>query len=156
MTIQDQITASANKYGVDPNLAISVAKAESSLNPNEVSSAGAVGVMQLMPTSFPGQNIYDPNTNIDLGVGYLAQLLNRYNGNTTLALAAYNAGPGNVDKYGGVPPFAETQSYIDKVLGWANLGSASSTTSTIDGGDNLPLLIAASIIGGILLLGRLW
>jgi soluble lytic murein transglycosylase-like protein len=131
MAITDQITAAANKYGVDPNLALSVARAESSLDPNAVSSAGAIGVMQLMPSSFPGVNIYDPQTNIDTGVSYLAQMLQRYNGNTTLALAAYNAGPGNVDRFGGVPPFAETQNYISKVLSWFQLGTAGPIDSTI-------------------------
>ena len=110
------IVSAANSYGVDPNLALAVAQTESSMNPNAVSSAGAVGLFQLMPSSFPGVNINDVQTNIDTGVSYLAQLLNQYGGDTTLALAAYNAGPGNVSKYGGVPPFSETQNYISEVL----------------------------------------
>jgi soluble lytic murein transglycosylase-like protein len=109
------IVAAANKAGVNPNLALAVAQTESSMNPSAVSSAGAVGLFQLMPSSFPGVNIGDTQTNIDTGVSYLAQLLNQYNGNTSLALAAYNAGPGNVAKYGGVPPFSETQNYIASV-----------------------------------------
>ena len=110
------IVSAANSYGVDPNLALAVAQTESSMNPSAVSSAGAVGLFQLMPSSFPGVNINDIQTNIDTGVSYLAQLLNQYGGDTTLALAAYNAGPGNVSKYGGVPPFSETQNYISEVL----------------------------------------
>jgi soluble lytic murein transglycosylase-like protein len=111
------IVSAANNVGVDPNLALAVAKTESSMNPNAVSREGAVGLFQLMPSSFPGENINDVQTNIELGVGYLAKLLGMYNGDTTLALAAYNAGPGTVEKYGGVPPYVETQSYISSVMG---------------------------------------
>lgn len=133
MTIQDQITAAAQKYGIDPNLALAVAKTESSLNPNAISSAGAVGVMQLMGSSFPGVNIYDTSTNIDTGVSYLSQLLNQYNGNVNMALAAYNTGPGTVSNYGIT---TAGQSYIDKVMAWFNLGGGggalpSDTTSGI-------------------------
>ena len=110
------IVSAANNVGLDPNLALAVAKVESSMNPNAVSPEGAVGLFQLMPSSFPGEDINDVQTNIDLGVGYLAQLLARYNGDTTLALAAYNAGPGTVAQYGGVPPYAETQNYIASVV----------------------------------------
>lgn len=137
MSIQDLVISSANKYGVDPNLALSVAKAESGLDPNAVSSKGAVGVMQLNPNSFPGANIYDPATNVDLGVQYLAQMLNRY-GDTPTALAAYNAGPGRVDQYGGIPPFAETQNYVQKVMGWFGAMGGDTSVSGVDntaGGD---------------------
>lgn len=138
MSMQDLITSAAQRYGVDPNLALSVAKAESGLDPNAVSSKGAVGIMQLMPSSFPGVNIADPATNIDTGVGYLAQMMQRY-GDVNLALAAYNAGPGNVDKYGGVPPFTETQNYVDKVLAWFGAmggSSGSGGASDITSGDS--------------------
>ena len=121
------VVASANQAGVDPNLALAVMRAESSGSANAVSSVGAVGLFQLMPSSFPGVNINDPVTNIDTGIAYLAKLLNQYNGDTTLALAAYNAGPGNVAKYGGVPPFAETQNYVANVLG--QLGTSTDMTS---------------------------
>lgn len=131
MSIQDLVISSANKYGVDPNLALSVAKAESGLDPNAVSSKGAVGVMQLNPNSFPGANIYDPATNVDLGVQYLAQMLSRY-GDTPTALAAYNAGPGRVDQYGGIPPFAETQDYVAKVTSWFGAMGGSVSSSGID------------------------
>ncbi len=108
----------ANKYGVPANLLKAVAKVESNYNPNAVSSAGASGVMQLMPATAKGlgvTDVFDPVQNIHGGAKYLSQLYKKYDGNLELTLAGYNAGPGNVAKYGGVPPFKETQNYIVKV-----------------------------------------
>ncbi len=117
--VENIIRTTASKYNLDPKLALAVATAESGLEPQAVSPAGAVGVMQLMPDtarSLGVQNIFDPKENIDGGIRYLRQLLNTFDGDTTKALAAYNAGPEAVKRYCGVPPYAETREYVDKVL----------------------------------------
>ncbi|MGN0349286.1 MAG: lytic transglycosylase domain-containing protein [Roseburia sp.] len=106
-------------YGVSSLLLKAVAKTESAFRSDAVSSAGAVGIMQLMPATAAAlgvTNSYDAKENIMGGAKYLAQLLAKYNGNTVLALAAYNAGSSNVDQYGGIPPFTETQNYVRKIV----------------------------------------
>lgn len=107
-------------YGVNPALVKSVIQAESGFRANAISQAGAMGLMQLMPKTARGFGLsdpFDPEQNIDAGVRYLKGQLDRFDGSEELALAAYNAGPGNVIKYGRkVPPFKETQNYVNKVL----------------------------------------
>ena len=114
------ISTTANKYNIDPKLALAVASTESNFQPHAVSPAGAVGVMQLMPDtarSLGVTNPRDPKENIDGGIRYLKQMLAAFNGNVENAVAAYNAGPEAVKQYGGVPPYAETKDYVNKVLG---------------------------------------
>jgi hypothetical protein len=113
--------AASEKYNVPVKLLKAVAKAESNFNPKATSPCGAMGVMQLMPataTSLGVTDAYDPVQNIMGGAKFLSQLLKYFDGNTTLAVAGYNAGPGAVTKYNGIPPYKETQNYVQKVMGY--------------------------------------
>ncbi len=113
----------ASLYNVPLNLLKAMGKAESGFDANAVSPAGAQGVMQLMPATARSLGVEDPfdaRSNIMGGAKYISQQLNKYNGNIDLALAAYNAGSGNVAKYGGVPPFKETRNYIQRIKGYMN------------------------------------
>lgn len=149
--LEDIFNRAAQKYGVDVNLLKAIAKQESDFQPDCTSHAGAMGIMQLMPDTAKGLGVtdpYDPEQNIMGGAKFISQMLKKYNGNVTLALAAYNAGPNNVAKYGGVPPFKETQDYVKKVTAYYKNGvkvpsgedfiKKSSTHYDIDTGKNVP------------------
>jgi soluble lytic murein transglycosylase-like protein len=117
------IDTAAAKYGVDPALLRGLIRAESNFDPNAGSPAGAQGLCQLMPgtaASLGCANVHDPAQNIDAGARYLKQQLDAFGGDVTKALAAYNAGPGAVRRYGGVPPYAETQAYVRRVQQYAD------------------------------------
>ncbi len=117
------INSCSREFGVDSSLVKAVIHAESGYNPSAVSAKGAQGLMQLMPKTAQGLKVSDcfnPSDNIRGGVRYLRFLLDTFKGDESLALAAYNSGMGSVAKYGGIPPFKETQSYVAKVLSYRN------------------------------------
>jgi soluble lytic murein transglycosylase-like protein len=114
------IDEASAQYGVDPELVRAVIRAESQFDPTAESGAGAKGLMQLMPIlskELGVQDPFNPRQNIFGGVRYLSKLLDRHNGDVSLALASYNAGPRNVDRYKGVPPFKETRGYVRRIRG---------------------------------------
>lgn len=128
------------QYDVPANLLKAVAKAESNFNPKAISGSGAAGVMQLMPKTaeYLGvKDIFDAEQNIMGGAKYLSELIKKYDGNTALALAAYNAGSGNVAKYGGIPPFNETKNYISKVISYAKEGMDTSYFSATNSSSDI-------------------
>ena len=116
---EDLIIENARLQGVRQSLVRAVIQVESAFNPSAVSPKGAIGLMQLMPATareFGVENPFDPHENVRAGVAYLRRLLDRYDDNEELALAAYNAGPGAVDKHGqSVPPYQETRTYVSKI-----------------------------------------
>jgi soluble lytic murein transglycosylase-like protein len=112
------IRGAAQKHGVDEKLITRVIAAESNFDPKAVSRRRALGLMQLLPQTavrYSVEDVFDPAQNIDAGMRYLKDLLERYRGNLPLALAAYNAGPEAVDRFGGIPPFSETQNYVKRI-----------------------------------------
>lgn len=130
-TLEDIFQSVSSEYGVPVKLLKAVAQAESSFDTNAVSSCGASGIMQLMPETAAGlgvTDVFDAEQNITGGAKMLAYLLDDYDGNTTLALAAYNAGSGAVQKYGGVPPYEETRNYIEKINGILGEGNEADTS----------------------------
>jgi soluble lytic murein transglycosylase-like protein len=144
-----QITAAATKYGIDPALLKGLIRQESNFDPTARSGAGASGLTQLMPGTAATLGVTDttdPAQAIDGGAKYLKQQLDRFGGDASKALAAYNAGPGAVAKYGGVPPYAETQNYVQKVLGYAAeyRGTAATAASAALPATTTPVLATAS------------
>jgi soluble lytic murein transglycosylase-like protein len=120
-SIQQVIDDAARKHQLPAKLLTAIIKVESNFNPRAVSSEGASGLMQLMPATarkLGVRNVFDIKQNIDGGSRYLKKMLDRYEGKLELALAAYNAGPGAVDKHGGVPPYQETRKYVKKVMAY--------------------------------------
>lgn len=120
------IADAATRHSVEPGLVRAVIRAESGFNPRAVSRAGAQGLMQLMPETARGLGVrdaFDPAQNIEGGTRYLRHLLDQF-GDTHLAIAAYNAGPGSVKRYGGVPPFPETQAYVRRVQSYMSAAAA--------------------------------
>lgn len=115
----DQIFEVAEAHSLDGLLLAALVEVESGFRPDVVSPQGAIGLMQVMPatgTQYGAENLTDPRTNLVAGARYLSDLLDAYGGSLDLALAAYNAGPGNVARYGGIPPFRETRTYVGRVL----------------------------------------
>lgn len=120
-SIESAINDAGKKYNISSNIIKAVISAESSFNPQALSDKGAQGLMQLMPgtaSALGVKNPWDITQNINGGVRYLKEQLDSFDGNLELALAAYNAGPNSVTKHGGIPPYAETQNYVKKILGY--------------------------------------
>jgi soluble lytic murein transglycosylase-like protein len=143
-TYAPMIEQAAARYGIDPSVLYGLIEQESGFDPSATSSAGAQGLTQLMPSTAASLGVtepLDPAQSIEGGARYLSGLLRQFGGNTADALAAYNAGPGAVEQYGGVPPYPETQQYVAKVLGYAasysqsgqDAGALPSTTSAVTG-----------------------
>ncbi len=131
------IRAASRREGVDEQLVKAVVEAESGFNPKAVSQAGAKGLMQLMDgtaRSLGVKDSFDPVSNIAGGTKFLRSMLDRF-GSVPLALAAYNAGPGAVEKYGGIPPFQETRSYVDRVLALQRRNQVGGASTPIVGGN---------------------
>jgi hypothetical protein len=151
----NQINAASDKYGVPATLIAAVIKQESGFQPTAHSGAGAAGLMQLMPSTARGlgvTNVYDPSQSIDGGTKYLAQQIQNFNGNISYALAAYNAGPGAVKKYNGVPPYQETQKYVKTIMANYAGGNIDPGSLNIDSSGNTigsnPFDIGATIVNG--------
>ena len=147
-SLESIFAGAAKEFGINENFLKAVAKAESGFDTDAVSGCGAQGIMQLMPFTSESYGVTDPfdaKQNIYAGAQLLSELLDNYNGNATLALAAYNAGSGSVQKYGGVPPYDETVNYINKIndiLG----GSLAGDSKTIDGASTTDFSVAQNVI----------
>ena len=121
--VEELIDTFSEKYGIDGDFIKAIIKQESGFNPNATSKKGAMGLMQLMPKTAESLGVldaYNPSQNIEGGVKYLKSLLEKYDNNKEMALAAYNAGPNAVKKYGGIPPYKETQNYVNSIMNTYN------------------------------------
>lgn len=148
----------ADRYNISVDLLKAVAKAESGFNPNAVSKAGAIGVMQLMPATARSLGVtdpYDARQNIMGGAKYLKENLDRFNGNISFALAAYNAGPNSVQKYGGIPPYSETQNYVKTVTSYMNGAPLSSGKMVTTARDANSYNLLSGLYGSTSLLGSM-
>jgi hypothetical protein len=135
LNLDEIFQAASEKYNVPVNLLKAVAKAESNFNPDATSPCGAMGIMQLMPGTAASLGVtdpYDPVQSIMGGAKYLGQMLDKFDGDMKLAVAAYNAGPGAVTKYGGIPPYKETQNYVKKVMGYLGLNITAGSVNAAD------------------------
>ncbi len=150
--IVSKITNTSNAYGVPADVALAVANTESGGNQDAISNKGAIGIFQLMPStaSWLGVDPTNLDDNIKGGVSYLAKLYKQF-GDWTLAIAAYNAGPGNVDKYGGVPPFSETQDYVTKVLGQLGSTVVNSGSTEQTGYSDIDVSIGVGVVSAFVL-----
>lgn len=125
--MQETIASVAKEHGIDPGLFDALVQQESGYNPTARSRAGAMGLTQLMPETAKQMGVsnpFDPVQSLQGGARYLSQMIQRYGGDVEKALAAYNAGPGAVDKYGGIPPYAETRKYVSNILRKAEASAA--------------------------------
>jgi len=122
--VDDIIREASQYHGISYELIKAVVHAESNFNPDAISKSGAIGLMQIMPTNFKSLGIsdpFDPRDNVMAGTRYLKQLMKKFNNNLPLSLAAYNAGPGAVEKHNDIPPYPETENYVEKVLKYYSL-----------------------------------
>ena len=143
------IASVASRYNIEPAILHGLIQQESGFDPNARSSAGALGLTQLMPgtaSSLGVGNPLEPTQSIEGGARYLSEMLSKFGGNVEEALAAYNAGPGAVSQYGGVPPYAETQEYVSKVLGYANAYRQSSLSTGTTATSPVPAATASGSI----------
>lgn len=147
-----EITAAATKYGIDPALLAGLVKQESGFNPSARSSAGASGLTQLMPGTARELGVTDPTDPVQAlegGAKYLRQQLDRFGGDERLALAAYNAGPGAVQRFGGVPPYAETQHYVKTVLANRDAYAAAGLSAATASAAISPAAAANPVLAGV-------
>lgn len=153
LDLNSLVRRAASQLDVEPELIHAVIRQESGYDPYAVSHKGAKGLMQLMPATakrFGVKDVFDPAENVQGGVKYLRQLLDRYDGDRRLALAAYNAGEGAVDRFGGIPPYRETQDYVERIVGPSE-ADMTADLAEFESGESVVLRVTATEQGGTLL-----